>query len=61
MRLFLDTYILLDIIENRPEFVENGLRVLFLAEEAEARIFIAWHGLATIYYLARRVSPSIPL
>jgi predicted nucleic acid-binding protein len=54
MHLFLDTNILLDIIENRPEFVENSTRVLSLAEETNARIFIAWHGLATIYYLIRR-------
>ena len=54
MHLFLDTNILLDIIEARPEFVENSTRVLSLAEETGARIFIAWHGLATIYYLIRR-------
>ena len=51
MHLFLDTNILLDIIEARPEFVENSTQVLARAEEINARIFIAWHGLATIYYL----------
>ena len=54
MHLFLDTNILLDIIEARPDFVENSTEVLFVAEEMEARIFIAWHGLATVYYLIRR-------
>jgi predicted nucleic acid-binding protein len=54
MHLFLDTNILLDIIEARPEFVENSTQVLARAEEINARIFIAWHGLATIYYLIRR-------
>jgi len=54
MHLFLDTNILLDIIESRPEFVENSSKVLSIAEEIDAKIFIAWHGLATIYYLIRR-------
>jgi len=54
MHLFLDTNILLDIIEARPEFVENSIKVLSLAEETDARIFMAWHGLATVYYLIRR-------
>ena len=54
MHLFLDTNILLDIIEARPDFVEKSTEVLVRAEEFNARIFIAWHGLATIYYLIRR-------
>ena len=54
MRLCLDTNILLDIIIARPEFVADSTRVLTLAEAKDARIFIAWHGLATIYYLIRR-------
>ena len=54
MHLFLDTNILLDIIEARPDFVEKSTEVLVRAEEINARIFIAWHGLATIYYLIRR-------
>ena len=54
MHLFLDTNILLDIIEARPDFVENSTNVLTIAEKMDARIFIAWHGLATIYYLIRR-------
>ena len=54
MHLFLYTNILLDIIEARPDFVEKSTEVLVRAEEVNARIFIAWHGLATIYYLIRR-------
>ena len=53
MHLFLDTNILLDIIEARPDFIENSTNVLTIAEKMDARIFIAWHGLATIYYLIR--------
>lgn len=45
MHLFLDTNILLDIIEARPDFVEDSTNVLLVAEEMDAKIFIAWHGL----------------
>jgi len=54
MRLFLDTNILLDVIESRPGLVDESTSVLVLAEQLEARLFIAWHSLATIYYLIRR-------
>lgn len=48
MRLFLDTNILLDVIESRPGLVDESAAVLVLAEQLEARLFIAWHSLATI-------------
>jgi len=54
MRVFLDTNILLDIIENRPGFVENSEAVLDRCDEIQAETFIAWHGLATAYYLLKR-------
>ena len=54
MRLFLDTNILLDVIESRPGLVEESTEVLARAEQLEAKLFIAWHSLATIYYLIRR-------
>jgi len=54
MRVFLDTNILLDVIESRPGLVENSTAVLILAEELKADLFIAWHSLATLYYLIRR-------
>lgn len=49
-RLFLDTNILTDIIEDRAEFAEDGSAVLILAEQLGANLSIAWHGLATAYY-----------
>lgn len=54
MRLFLDTNILLDIIEDRAEFAEDSSAVLILAEQLGASLSIAWHGLATTYYIIRR-------
>ena len=47
MRLFLDTNILIDIIEDRAEFAEDSAAVLILAEQLGANLAIAWHGLAT--------------
>ena len=54
MRVFLDTNILLDVIESRSGFVEESTAVLALAEGLQAELYIAWHSLATIYYLIRR-------
>ena len=54
MRIFLDTNILLDVIESRPGLVDESSAVLTLAEKVDAELFIAWHSLATIYYLIRR-------
>jgi hypothetical protein len=54
MRLFLDTNILIDIIEDRVEFAEDSTAVLILAEQMGASLSIAWHGLATAYYIIRR-------
>lgn len=54
MRVFLDTNILLDVIENRPEFYEDSLSVLDRCDELAAETFIAWHALATAYYIIKR-------
>jgi len=54
MRVFLDTNILLDILLNRAELVEESSAVILLCESSRHEIFIAWHGLATAYYLLRR-------
>jgi predicted nucleic acid-binding protein len=54
MRVFLDTNILLDVIENREEFYQDSLSVLDRCDELAAETFIAWHGLATAYYILKR-------
>lgn len=54
MRIFLDTNIIIDVIEERAEFVADSTAVLVLAEQLGSSLFIAWHGLATAYYIIRR-------
>lgn len=54
VRVFLDTNILLDVIESRPGLVEESTAVLTLAENIHGELHLAWHSLATIYYLIRR-------
>ncbi len=54
MRVFLDTNIVLDVLLDRAGLaVESGALIL-RCEKAGDPMFIAWHGLATSYYLLRR-------
>jgi predicted nucleic acid-binding protein len=54
MRVFLDTNILLDVLLNRPPFVAASAAVIARCEALGTAMFIAWHGLATAYYLLQR-------
>ena len=54
VRVFLDANILLDVVESRPGLVDESTAVLTLAETIHAELHIAWHSLATLYYLMRR-------
>lgn len=54
MRVFLDTNILLDVLLNRTAFVADSEAVILRCERDGHPMFIAWHGLATAYYLLRR-------
>ncbi|MFZ4767486.1 MAG: PIN domain-containing protein [Roseimicrobium sp.] len=54
MRVFLDTNILLDVLLNRQPFVADSAGVILRCEALGAPMFIAWHGLATAYYLLKR-------
>ncbi len=54
MRVFLDTNILLDVLLDRPQFVKDSEAVILRCEALSAEIFVAWHGLATAYYLLKR-------
>ena len=54
MRVFLDTNILLDVLLNRPALVADSEAVILRCEALDAEVFIAWHGLATAYYLLLR-------
>lgn len=54
MRVFLDTNILLDVLLNRPSLVSESEAVILRADALGASMHVAWHGLATAYYLLRR-------
>lgn len=54
MRVFLDTNIVLDVLLNRPGLVADSEAVILRCEAAGDSMFIAWHGLATAYYLLKR-------
>jgi len=54
MRVFLDTNILVDVLINRPLFVAESEATILRCEALGAGMFLAWHGLATAYYLLKR-------
>ena len=54
MRVFLDTNIILDVLLNRAGLVAESEAVILRCEAAGDPMFIAWHGLATAYYLIKR-------
>ena len=54
MRVFLDTNVLLDVLMNRPGFVDESAAAILRCEQLAAEMWIGWHSLATIYYLLRR-------
>lgn len=54
MRVFLDTNILLDIVEQRPPFYTASQAVLDECDQRGFEIFVAWHGIATVFYITAR-------
>ena len=54
MRVFLDTNILLDLLLNRPGLAGEREAAIVRCEKVGAEMFVAWHGLATAYYLLKR-------
>lgn len=54
MSVFFDTNILLDVLMNRPGIAAESEAAILRCEELGAEMWIAWHGLATAYYLLRR-------
>lgn len=54
MRILIDTNILLDVLLNRPEFIKASEAAILRCEKLGLPMFVAWHGLATAYYLLRR-------
>ena len=54
MRVLLDTNILLDVLLNRPGLADESEAVIVRCAGLGAEMFVAWHGLATAYYLLKR-------
>ncbi len=54
MRIFFDTNILVDVLLDRKPFVADSEGAILRCEALGAEMFIAWHGLATAYYLLKR-------
>ncbi len=54
MRVLLDTNILLDIIEQRMPFYTTSQAVLDECDKRGIEVFVAWHGLATVFYITAR-------
>lgn len=54
MRVFRDTNILLDVLLVRTPLDTESEAVILKCEAEGWPMFIAWHGLATAYYLLRR-------
>jgi predicted nucleic acid-binding protein len=54
MRVLLDTNIVLDVLLNRSHLVADSAAVIQRCEAVGAEMFIAWHGIATAYYLLKR-------
>ncbi len=54
MTVFLDTNIPLDVLMQRPCLVDESAEVITRCGVLGCRMFIAWHGLATAFYLLKR-------
>ncbi|OYW74907.1 MAG: hypothetical protein B7Z37_15745 [Verrucomicrobia bacterium 12-59-8] len=54
MRVFLDTNILLDIVEQRMPFYTASQAVLNECDQRGFEISVAWHGLATLFYITAK-------
>ncbi|MFZ4766863.1 MAG: PIN domain-containing protein, partial [Roseimicrobium sp.] len=54
MRVFLDTNIVIDVLLDRPGLVADREAIILRCEAVGDSMFIAWHGLATAYYLLKR-------
>ncbi len=53
-RLFIDTNVLLDVLENRMPFVSDSLRVLTLAKSGAATVAVSALTLSDIAYILRK-------
>ncbi len=54
MAVFIDTNILLDVLEKRVPHHVDSEQVLVRCDQLQEPVFIAWHGLATAFYIYSR-------
>ena len=54
MAVFIDTNILLDVLESREPHHQDSGRVLKRCDELQQPVFMAWHTLATAFYIYSR-------
>ena len=54
MAIFVDTNILLDVLEKRVPHHFDSERMLERCDQLRETVFIAWHGLATAFYIYSR-------
>ncbi len=54
MRVFLDTNILVDVLLDRKGLASESAAVIARCESLAATMLVAWHGLATAFYLLKR-------
>lgn len=51
MAVFIDTNILLDVLESRQPHHQDSAQVLRRCDELQQPVFMAWHALATAFYI----------
>lgn len=54
MAVFIDTNILLDVLEKRVPHHAESERVLERCDQLKRPVFMAWHGLSTAFYIYSR-------
>lgn len=54
MRVLLDTNILLDVLLDREGLADESEETILACIRSGCESFVAWHGLATVYYLATK-------
>ncbi len=55
MRVLIDSDVLLDVALERTEFVGESTAALTWAEQHSDSAWVAWHSLANIHYVGRRM------
>ncbi len=57
MRLFLDTNVILDILENREPFVHDAVRLFEMQKSGQATLVVTDLTIVNIAYITRKTCP----